>query len=140
MHNDKLKEIESEISDFNKINLKNVNDLFLVVLKSLTNQLDNYIGDYPTFIEPVYLQEHVKIGDDVLLGPSVYIGKNCEIGDYVEISNSILFDNVRISENIKLENCIVANGCMMNFTNVNFNKFLLKGVSENESELEKLAF
>ncbi|TFG11292.1 MAG: NDP-sugar synthase [Promethearchaeota archaeon] len=140
MINDKLKEIENLISNFERIDIKRLNELFSTALKSLTNHIDNYIGDYPTFIEPVYLEENVKIGDDVLLGPNVYIGKNCNIGDYVEISNSILFDNVKISENLTLENCIIANGCVMNFSNINFNKFVLKGVSESETELEKLAF
>ena len=140
MINDKLKEIETLISNFERIDTKKLNELFLTVFKSLTSRIDNYIGDYPTFIEPVFLEENVKIGDDVLIGPNVYIGKNCDIGNYVEISNSILFDNVKISENITLENCILANGCILNFTNVSFKKFLLKGVSESENELEKLAF
>ena len=138
--NDKLKDLETLISNFERIDIKILKDLFLTAIRSLTNQIDNYIGDYPTFIEPVFLEENVKIGDDVLLGPNVYIGKNCIIGDYVEISNSILFNNVKISENITLENCIIANGSIMNFTNVSFKKFLLKGVSESENELEKLTF
>jgi NDP-sugar pyrophosphorylase family protein len=140
MKKDQLNELKTSLSDFNDIDLKNVKESFLSVLKSLSNQIEQYIGDYPTFIEPVYLGENVRIGDDVLLGPNVYVGRNCEIGDYVEISNSILFDNVKISENIKLENCIIAADCVMNFTNVSFNSLLIKGISESQNGLEKLNF
>ena len=140
MNRDILKEIKSMISDFNDINLQNVKSSFLSLLKSLTNQIEQYIGDYPTFIEPVYLEENVRIGDDVLLGPNVYVGRNCEIGDYVEISNSILFNNVKVSENIKLENCIIAADCIMNFTNASFNHLLIKGKSNSQNGLQKLNF
>jgi NDP-sugar pyrophosphorylase family protein len=140
MNIDKLNEIKISISNFNQINLKNVKESFLSLIKSLTNQIENYVGDYPTFIEPVYLEENVKLGDDVLLGPNVYVGKNCEIGNYVEISNSILLDNVTINENIKLENCIIAAECVMNFTNVSFNNLLIKGVSDSQNGLQKLNF
>ena len=140
MNSDILNELKTIVSNLNQINLKDAKNSFQSLLKSLTNQIENYIGDYPTFIEPVYLEENVKIGDDVLLGPNVYVGKNCEIGDYVEISNSILFENVVISENIKLENCIVAADCAMNFTNVSFNNLLIKGVSDSQNGLKKLDF
>jgi NDP-sugar pyrophosphorylase family protein len=134
MNTDKLNDIKTSISDFNQINLKNVKESFLSLIKSLTNHIEHYIGDYPTFIEPVYLEENVKLGDDVLLGPNVYVGRNCEIGNYVEISNSILLDNVNVNENIKLENCV------MNFTNVSFNNLLIKGISDSQNGLEKLNF
>lgn len=140
MNIDKLNEIKTNISDFNQINLKNVKESFLSLIKSLSNQIENYVGDYPTFIEPVYLEENVKLGDDVLLGPNVYVGKNCEIGNYVEVSNSILLDNVKVNENIKLENCIIAADCVMNFTNVSFNNLLIKGVSDSQDGLQKLNF
>lgn len=140
MNIDMLNEIKNSVSDFNQINLINIKKSFLSLLKSLTNRIEQYIGDYPTFIEPVYLEENVRIGDDVLLGPNVYVGKNCEIGDYVEISNSILLENVKISENIKLENCIVIANCAMNFTNASFNNLLIKGVSDSQNDLQKLSF
>jgi NDP-sugar pyrophosphorylase family protein len=140
MNSKKLDQIKASISDFNEINLKNLKDAFLSLIKGLTNKIEKYIGDYPTFIEPVYLEENVKIGDDVLLGPNVYVGRNSEIGDYVEISNSILFENVKISENIKLENCIIAADCVMNFTNVSFNNLLIKGASDSQNGLRKLNF
>ena len=140
MNIDKLNEIKASISDFNQINLKSVKESFLSLIKSLTNQIESYVGDYPTFIEPVYLEENVKLGDDVLLGPNVYVGKNCEIGNYVEVSNSIILDNVKVNENIKLENCIVATDCEMNFTNGTFNNLLIKGVSDSQNGLQKLNF
>ncbi len=69
--------------------------------------IKNYIGDYPTFMEPIYLGNKVKIGDDVLIGPNVYIGDNSEISDYVELSNTIIFEDVKIGNNVKLDNCII---------------------------------
>jgi NDP-sugar pyrophosphorylase family protein len=140
MKKEVLNEIEIIISNFEKIDVVHLKSVFNSIIRELSNQIDNYIGDYPTFIEPVYLEENVKIGDDVLLGPNVYIGKNCEIGDYVEISNSILFNNVNVNENITIENCIIANGCKLNFTNEYLENAVLKGVSNSVSEIDKLGF
>lgn len=69
--------------------------------------IEGYIGDYPTFIEPVYLKPGVKIGDTVLLGPNVYISKECVLGDFTELTNTILLENVRTGKYTKLKTCVV---------------------------------
>ncbi|MCW4033100.1 MAG: NDP-sugar synthase [Candidatus Bathyarchaeota archaeon] len=103
-------------------------------------KIDNYIGDYPTFMEPVVLGDQVKIGDDVLIGPNVYIGKNSEIGDYVELSNSILLDNVIIGNNFKLNNCIVASNSNLNFDNYKGDNCIIKGNANSKEELKLIPF
>ena len=87
-----LEEIQNIVSKLELNSQTKIKELLSSFLQTHLNRnkIDNFIGDYPTFIEPVYLEENVKIGDDVLLGPNVYIGKNSEIKDYVEISNSIV--------------------------------------------------
>jgi len=99
-------------------------------------KIDNYIGDYPTFMEPVILGDKVKIGDDVLIGPRVYIGKNTEIDDYAEISNSILFNNIKIGKNFKLDNCLILKDSKLNFNNFSIENCILKGNAESREELE----
>ena len=135
---EKIKELEKICESENP----EAQEIFKSILGSLTNRVDKYIGDYPTFIEPVYLGDNVKIGDDVLLGPNVYVGKNVEIKDYVEISNSIIFDNCIISENIKLNNCIVGKNSSLNCKNIPIdkNEFNLSLLSEllEESSCTKL--
>lgn len=130
-----LKKIKQKINNQEIINF----DLLTEFLSKniIKNKIDEYIGDYPTFIEPVVLGKNVIIGDDVLLGPNVYIGDNCEIGDYNEISNSIIFDNVRIGEIFKLDFCIVAENSKFNFKNLDINHALLKGNAESKNELEQ---
>jgi len=128
--------IEENIVTPKKIELSNIQELMGTFFATLKNRVDNYIGDYPTFIEPVYLEDNVKIGDDVLLGPNVYIGANSEIADYVEISNTIIYENVKIGENFKLENCIVAKNSSFNFTDLNVKNSLLMGVANLKTELE----
>ncbi len=139
------KELEKIESIIDKIEIKNtqeINELFTRFLKSnlITNKIDNFIGDYPTFIEPVYLEEDVKIGDDVLLGPNVYIGANSEIGDYVEISNTIIFENAKIGENFKLVNCIVGKNSVFDFSNLNVKNCILKGSANSQDDLQKIVF
>ena len=99
-------------------------------------KIDNYIGDYPTFMEPVILGDKVKIGDDVLIGPKVYIGDNSEIEDYAEISNCIIFDNVKIGKNFKLDNCIIAKDTELNFDNFSNQNSIIKGIAGSKDELE----
>jgi len=108
--------------------------LLKVHIKGL--KIDNYIGDYPTFMEPVILGDSVKIGDDVLIGPKVYIGDNSEIEDYAEISNCIIFDNVKIGKNFKLDNCIIAKDTELNFDNFSNRNSIIKGIAESIDELE----
>ncbi|MFX1396609.1 MAG: hypothetical protein ACFFAS_06135 [Promethearchaeota archaeon] len=69
--------------------------------------IDGYVGDFPTFIEPVVLTPGVKIGDTALLGPNVLIGDRCELGAFCEITNSILLENVNLGKHCKLDYCVV---------------------------------
>ena len=60
-----LKEIEKVINNIELKSQSQVKELLKNFLKKHLNQskIDNFIGDYPTFIEPVYLENNVKIGD-----------------------------------------------------------------------------
>ena len=104
------------------------------------SKIDNYIGDYPTFIEPVYLEDNVKIGDDVLLGPNVYLGKNVEISDYVEITNSIVFDNVVVGENIKMDNCIIGKNSLLHCKNTPIDNCVVVGNVKTKEDLYKIMY
>ncbi len=137
-----LKEIEKVI---NNIELNSQSQMKVLLMNFLKNHLkkskiDNFIGDYPTFIEPVYLETDIKIGGDVLLGPKVYIGKNCEIKDYVEISNTIILDNVTIGENIKLDSCIIGKNTILNLANLNIDNCVVIGEVSNKEELYKIMY
>ncbi|MHA1192880.1 MAG: hypothetical protein ACTSP9_11365 [Promethearchaeota archaeon] len=137
---EELTKIEEIIVNPEEIKKSNIQELMKTFFAKLKNRVDNYIGDYPTFIEPVYLEDNVKIGDDVLLGPNVYIGANSEISDYVEISNTIIFNNVKIGENFKLENCIVDKDSTFNFKDLNMKNSLLMGVVNLKKELQNFEF
>lgn len=128
---EKIEELKKRCNSSNP----RVQDLFKSILGDLTNKVDKYIGDYPTFIEPVYLGDNVKIGDDVLLGPNVYIGSNSEISDYVEISNSIILENTLIGENFTLENCIVCANSKLEFNNFKMHNSILKGKGTSKEEI-----
>jgi NDP-sugar pyrophosphorylase family protein len=136
----KIMEIEELINNPENIKIVELKTLFNSFLSEIKNRIESYIGDYPTFIEPVFLEENVKIGDDVLLGPNVYIGTNSEIGNYVEISNSIVFENVKIGENFKLENCIILKNSVFNFSNLALNNYILEGISNSENNIKKIKF
>lgn len=137
-----LKEIENLIERPENSDLNKIPDLIRSFFKNniTHSKIDNFIGDYPTFIEPVYLERNVKIGDDVLLGPNVYIGSGSEIEDYVEISNTIIFEKVRIGKNFKLNNCIIGKECVFNFSNLNVRNCILIESANSEESLNKIAF
>jgi NDP-sugar pyrophosphorylase family protein len=133
-----IKELVKE-TEVDVIEVKKFFNLFLnQYLKGL--KVENYIGEYPTFMEPVILEDYVKIGDDVLIGPNVFIGQSSEIGDYGELSNTIVFENVKLGNNFKLNNCIVAGDCKFNFNNLNIKNCILKGTANSEKELLKIYF
>jgi len=137
-----LKKIEKIISNLELNSPSQIRDLLINFLHThlKRSKIDNFIGDYPTFIEPVHLDENVKIGDDVLLGPNVYIGKDSEIKDYVEISNSIVFDNVVIGENIKLDNCIIGKNTLLSCENINIDNCIIVGNVRTKEELYKIMY
>ncbi|TXT58953.1 MAG: UDP-3-O-(3-hydroxymyristoyl)glucosamine N-acyltransferase [Promethearchaeota archaeon] len=130
-----LKYIKKKLDDQESISSELLTDF--LSRNILNNRIEEYIGDYPTFIEPVVLGKNVIIGDDVLLGPNVYIGDNCEIGDYDEISNSIIFDNVKLGEIFKLDHCIVAENSTLTFKNLDITYSILKGKTDNKDDLQK---
>ncbi|MHA2007755.1 MAG: GlgC family sugar phosphate nucleotidyltransferase [Promethearchaeota archaeon] len=130
-----------KLLDEKEINLVKVRELLNEFLKEHIKGLiiDNYIGDYPTFMEPVILGDKVKIGDDVLIGPNVYIGNNSVIEDYAEISNTIIFDNVKIGPNFKLNRCIILKNSKLNFDNYSNENCILKGNVGSKEELEPVS-
>ncbi|MHA1661496.1 MAG: hypothetical protein ACTSUT_20555 [Promethearchaeota archaeon] len=137
-----LKNIEEIINNLKGNDASKLKDLLKSFLKKHVkrNHVEKYMGDFPTFIEPVYLGNDVKIGDDVLLGPNVYIGNNAEIGNYVELSNTIVFDNAKIGENFKLENCIVAKNSALLFSNLREKNCILMGQIDLKENLKKISF
>ncbi|UCC19050.1 MAG: hypothetical protein JSV62_13225 [Promethearchaeota archaeon] len=137
-----LKRIDEIVSDLELNSQSQIRELLFNFLKNQLKQsrIKNFIGDYPTFIEPVYLEDDVKIGDDVLLGPNVYIGKNSEIKDYVEISNSIVFDNVIVDENIKMDNCIIGRNSSLNCKNTPIDNCVVVGNVQSKEELYKIMY
>jgi len=137
---EELIKIEEIIGNFDNIEKSDIKELMQKLFSKLGNRLEKFVGDYPTFIEPVYLEDNVKIGDDVLLGPNVYIGANSEIQDYVEMSNTIIFENVLIGENFKLENCIVAKDSSLKFKNLNMKNCALIGETNSKDELQSKQF
>jgi len=134
---EQLKELEQLLNE-KDLDLLKIQELKTKILKNHIKglRIENYIGDYPTFMEPVILGDKVKIGDDVLIGPRVYIGSHSEIEDYAEISNTIIFDNVKIGNNCKLDNCIIKKDSKLNFDNFSNKNCILKGIAESEEELE----
>jgi len=138
---DLLKQLEKLLNE-KDLDLSKIQDLKTEILKNHIKglKIENYIGDYPTFMEPVILGDSVKIGDDVLIGPRVYIGNHSEIEDYAEISNSIIFDKVKIGSNFKLDNCIIIKDSKLNFDNFSNTNGILKGVADSEDELEIISF
>jgi NDP-sugar pyrophosphorylase family protein len=137
-----LNKIEKIIISLELNSQAQIRDLLKNFLKTHIKQskVDSYIGDYPTFIEPVHLEDNVKIGDDVLLGPNVYIGKNVEINNYVEISNCIVFDDVIIGENIKLDNCIIGKNSSLNINNTPIDNCVVVGNVKTKEELYKIMY
>ncbi|MFX1409553.1 MAG: hypothetical protein ACFFA6_04320 [Promethearchaeota archaeon] len=138
---EKLEEIEKLVNQ-TEVDIIRLQNLFSTFLKQHLKGLiiEDYIGEYPTFMEPVILGKNVKIGDDVLIGPSVYIGNNSEIGNYAELSNTIVFDGVKVGENFKLDKCIVVKNSKLNFNNSNIKNCILKGSANSEKELLKIYF
>ncbi|MBY8979409.1 MAG: hypothetical protein KGD72_03365 [Candidatus Lokiarchaeota archaeon] len=137
---EELIKIEELIGKFEDIEKSDIKELMQRFFSKLGNRLENYVGDYPTFIEPVYLEDNVKIGDDVLLGPNVYIGANSEIQNYVEMSNTIIFENVVIGENFKLENCVIGKNSSLKFKNLDVKNSVLIGKANSRDELQSKKF
>ena len=134
-----LKQLEQLLNE-KDFDLLKIQELKTEILKNHVKglKIENYIGDYPTFMEPVILGDNVKIGDDVLIGPKVYIGNDSVIEDYAEISNSIIFDNVKIGKNFKLDNCIIVNDSKLNFDNFSNKNCILKGIAQSKEDLKMI--
>ncbi len=138
----KLNEIEELLKRKDKINKEEFRAKLKDFLRKNVqkNQIDNYIGDYPSIIEPVVLGQNVTIGDDVLLGPNVFIGDNTVIGNYNEISNSVICDNVNLGDIFKFDFCFVDKGSNFSFNSLNLKNCILNGNASSKKELNKKCF
>lgn len=134
--------IENSIQDIDNIDTIKIRKIFQDILKEIKHhhKIDNYIGDFPTFIEPVHLGNNVNLGDDVLLGPNVYIGNNCELGDYIELSNTIVLNNVKLGNNFTLENCIIAKDSKFNLNAIKEKNCILKANTDKKENIKKITF
>jgi NDP-sugar pyrophosphorylase family protein len=137
---EELNAIKELIEDLNKISKNELKSALKSLFAKISNQIDVYIGDFPTFIEPVYLEDNVTIGDDVLLGPNVFIGANVVIGDYVELSNCVIFDDVHLGNNLKLDNCIITPNSSLDFENFKLNSSILSGKADSANKLKRIPF
>ena len=137
---EQLKIIEKLLEDLNKISKNELKSALKSLFAKISNHIDVYNGDFPTFIEPVYLDDNVTIGDDVLLGPNVFIGANVVIGDYVELSNCVIFDDVHLGNNLKLDNCIISPKSALDFENFKFSSTILSGKADSANKLKKMSF
>jgi len=137
-----LKKISELIKKKDKINKKEFENTLTNFLHNHVkkNHIDEYIGGFPSIIEPVVFGKNVTLGDDVLLGPNVYIGDNSEIGDYNEISNAIILDSVKLGEIFKLDKCIIASDSKLNFTSLNINNCIIEGKTSSKENLDKKSF
>ena len=135
---DELRQIRIIVEGGKSLNHERLRNQFRNFLQNCLKglQVDSYIGDYPTFMEPAFLGENVVIGDDALIGPRVYVGENCEIGDYVQISNSIIFENAKIGDNIKLENCIVMHNAWLLYKNDSEKNCIIDGRSFSKEHMK----
>lgn len=119
------------------IDKKEINSLLQESLKGLTrNKIEDFVGDFPSFLEPVHLEKNVKIEDDVLIGPKVYIGSNSIIGEFSELSNCIVLENVSIGEAFKLDHCIIAEGSKLDFNGLTLQNCLIRGSGNSIEDIE----
>ncbi|MEJ2252485.1 MAG: hypothetical protein P8Y70_21075 [Candidatus Lokiarchaeota archaeon] len=134
---DKIQQIKDLIQKKGDLNKNLIQSLFRVCLKELTrNKIDKFIGDFPSFLEPVHLEDNVKIEDDVLLGPKVFIGSNTSIGEFSELSNCIVLNDVSLGKAFKLENCIIAEGSQLNFEGQKLENCIIRGSGKSLDEIE----
>ncbi|MHA1250542.1 MAG: sugar phosphate nucleotidyltransferase [Candidatus Helarchaeota archaeon] len=125
---------EKNVGKYHIINLKDIIKMNAKYLKGL--KIEGYIGDYPTFIEPVRLQPGVEIGDTALLGPNVIIGKKCKLGAFCELANTIVFENVILGRECKLNWCIVDENVRLPEKYSAKNKFITSGSDQTIKEYE----
>ncbi|MGQ4875345.1 MAG: sugar phosphate nucleotidyltransferase [Promethearchaeia archaeon] len=125
---------EKNVGKYHIINLKDIIKMNARYLKGL--KIEGYIGDYPTFIEPVRLQPGVEIGDTALLGPNVIVGKKCKLGAFSELANTIIFDNAILGRECNLNWCIVDENVRLPEKYSAKNKFITSGSDQTIKEYE----
>jgi len=132
-----IESIKKLIQKEENMDKKEMNSLLQESLKNLKrNKIEDFVGDFPSFLEPVHLEKNVKLEDDVLIGPKVYIGSNSVVGEFSELSNCIVLDNVSIGEGFKLDHCIIAEGSKLDFNGLKLQNCLIRGSGGSIKEIE----
>ncbi|OLS11990.1 MAG: hypothetical protein RBG13Loki_4399 [Promethearchaeota archaeon CR_4] len=68
------------------------------------------LEEYPTAIEPIYLDSGVTVKEGCFIGPFVYIRAPSTLEEGVELSEVVVFENTVIGKRAKLQKCVVLPG------------------------------
>ncbi len=101
---------QKELATIGKYHITTILDFFLMNMANLKGMVLPPLEDYPTTIEPVYLDSGVTVKENCFIGPQAYIRGPSTLEEGAEVSNIVIFENSLIGKRAKLQRCVVLPG------------------------------
>lgn len=101
---------QKSLDTIGKFHITTIADFFLMNMANLKGMILPELDDYPTTIEPIYIDSGVTVKDNCFIGPQVYIRGPSTLEESVEVSETIIFENTLIGKRAKLQKCVVLPG------------------------------
>ncbi len=101
---------QKQLDTIGKYHITTVLDFFLMNMANLKGMILPSLEDYPTTIEPIYIDSGVTVKENCFIGPQVYIRGPSTLEENAEVSETIIFENTLIGKRAKLQKCVVLPG------------------------------
>ncbi len=101
---------QQQLDTIGKYHITTVSDFFLMNMANLKGMILPDLEDYPTTIEPIYIDSGVTVKENCFIGPQAYIRGPSTLEEGVEVSEIVIFENTLIGKRAKLQKCVVLPG------------------------------
>jgi NDP-sugar pyrophosphorylase family protein len=93
-----------------KYHITTIFDFFLMNMVNLKGMILPNLDEYPTTIEPVYVESGVTVKEGCFIGPNAYIRAPSTLEEGVELTEVVVLENTVIGKRAKLQKCVVLPG------------------------------
>jgi NDP-sugar pyrophosphorylase family protein len=101
---------QKTLDSIGKYHITTISDFFLMNMANLKGMNLPDLEEYPTTIEPIYIDSGVTVKENCFIGPQAYIRGPSTLEEGVEVSEIVIFENSNIGRRSKLQKCVVLPG------------------------------
>ncbi len=101
---------QKTLDSIGKFHITTISDFLLMNMANIKGMTLPDLDEYPTTIEPIYIDSGVTVKGNCFIGPQAYIRGPSTLEENVEVSEIVIFENSLLGKRAKLRKCVVLPG------------------------------